>query len=236
MNVLKPTFDEFRAFCISMGWNDKGYWQLLWDVCERKHWLTLKGKKPKSWQTFVSAQTGVILEKYPMYRNMFGMQKTKQKIDFQTEMFPNNGMHYVCYTDGSCDNLSTQKIGGSAYIILKDNEVIKVKNYGAVGTTNNRMELLAIISAINACPNGSYVDVFTDSQYSILVLSKTRTPKLNADLHALYLKCKSQVADVRFHWVRGHNGDKYNEMADNLAYDAYLEKCREYGIKPNKRH
>ena len=137
------------------------------------------------------------------------------------------------YADGACSG-NPGKGGYCAILIYNGKE--KVVSGNELDTTNNRMELLAIISAINACPNGSYVDVFTDSQYSILVLSKTRTPKLNADLHALYLKCKSQVADVRFHWVRGHNGDKYNEMADNLAYDAYLEKCREYGIKPNKRH
>lgn len=231
MRNVRPTFKEFEAYCVSQGWQNSEYIKLLWDYCEKKKWLKKDGTKPTSREAYIHAQNGVLLKRFPKYK-----KELRKKVDFQTEMFPDNGMHYVCYTDGSCDNLSTQKIGGSAYIIIKDKEIVKIKSHGVVGTTNNRMELLAIISAVNSCPDGAYVDVFTDSQYSILVLGKTKTPKLNADLHALYLKCKSHVADVRFHWVRGHNGDKYNEMADQLAYGAYVEKCNEFGIKPNKRH
>ena len=152
------------------------------------------------------------------------------------EPFPDNGMNYVAYTDGSCDNNSKYKAGGSAYIVLKDGEIIKMKNHGRLQTTNNRMELLAIISAVKSCRSGAYLDIYTDSQYCILVLGKSTPPKKNPDLYELYKKCSAHLAGVRFHWVKGHNGDIYNEMVDNLAYGAYCEICDQYNIQKTKRH
>ena len=148
--------------------------------------------------------------------------------------FPDNGMNYVVYTDGSCDNIYT-KAGGSAYIVLKDGEIIKVKSHSSLNTTNNRMELLAIISAVNSCPDGAYVDVYTDSQYCIMMLQKHYLPVKNTDLYKLYHKCKEHVADVHFHWVKGHNGNYYNEMVDQLAFDAYCELCDQRGWQKTVR-
>lgn len=64
-------------------------------------------------------------------------------------------LKYEAYTDGSCDNLSPYGEGGSAYIILKDGIIIKESKKGFVGTTNNRMEMLAIISAVKSVPKGA---------------------------------------------------------------------------------
>lgn len=144
--------------------------------------------------------------------------------------FPDNGLNYIVYTDGSCDNIYT-KAGGSAYIVLKDGEIIKTKYHSSLNTTNNRMELLAIISAVNSCPDGAYVDVYTDSQYCIQMLQKPYYPEKNSDLYELYYKCKRHVVDVHFHWVKGHNGGYYNEMVDQLSYDAYSEICEKYGLR-----
>lgn len=152
------------------------------------------------------------------------------------EEFTDNAMHYIAYTDGSCDNLSKERAGGAAYVILKDGEIAKIKNHGQLNTSNNRMELLAIISAVNACPDGAYVDIYTDSQYCILVLSKSYKPKKNSDLYELFKKCAAHVAGVRFHWVKGHDGNKYNELADQLAYGAYCDICDQYNIEKTKRH
>ena len=98
------------------------------------------------------------------------------------------------------------------------------------------MELLAIISAVNACPDGACVDVYTDSKYSILTLEKKYKPDTNGDLWELYQKHSRHVPGVRLHWVKGHNGDHYNEMADEMAYGAYCEICDKYGIKKSNRH
>ena len=141
---------------------------------------------------------------------------------------------YITYTDGSCDNLSPYKAGGSAYIIIKDGKIIKTKNKGFIPTTNNRTELLAIISAVNSLPNHAKVDIFTDSQYCIRVLDGEYHKK-NMDLIKLFAKVASKLDDYVFHWVRGHNGNKYNEMADELAYEAYKEISEQYNIPQSPR-
>lgn len=183
-------------------------------------------------------------DSYREQRNnkVFSKGKNKQKIRLgiylQVEEFPDNGMHYIAYTDGSCDNLSIHKAGGAGYVILKDGEIIKMKNKGFLNTTNNRMEMLAIISVCNSLPEGAYVDIYTDSQYAIGAF--IRGGKMNQDLMELFCKSSYHLAGVRFHWVKGHSGNEYNEMADDLAFSAYREICEEYkipiGIRMNKTH
>lgn len=233
----KPSYAEFCSFCAEKGWNDDWYAKELWKELERRKWKTKSGREPKNWQLFVTAINGVLLSKYKQQGvKVKNSSRRIKKSEIDCEPFSDLTNRYVCYTDGSCDNLSSTRAGGAAYIIIKDGEIVKMKNHGQIGTTNNRMELLAIISAVSSCPEGACVDVYTDSQYCILVLSKEKRPRLNADLHELYQRCSAHVEGVRFHWVKGHNGDKYNEMADDLAYGAYCDVCEEYGIKRMQRH
>lgn len=149
-----------------------------------------------------------------------------------------NLLHFDAYTDGSCNNLSPYGEGGSAYILMRDGEIIHESKKGFVGTTNNRMELLAIISAVNSTPEGSHLTIHTDSQYCITVLTSTKRQKKNNDLINLYHSVSSRLTRIEFVWVRGHNGDKYNEYVDGLANEAYQSICRKYGLpKTNiRRH
>lgn len=128
---------------------------------------------------------------------------------------------YIAYTDGSCNNLSPYGEGGAAYIILDRHDNIIVQNSkGFVGTTNNRMEMLAIISVINWLPNGTSVEIRTDSQYCIDMLSCPKCPKKikkNSDLVEKFYRIKERKGKVIFTWVKGHNGTEYNELADALA-------------------
>lgn len=231
----KPTRNAFNEYVVvRLRIDDKEYTDKLWEILCGLGWKKKDGSEPKSWMTLTDVYNGILLQKVDRKPN-----KAKKKaviINEIEEEFSDNGLHYVCYTDGSCDNLSHDKAGGSAYIVIKDGEIIKMKNHGTLNTTNNRMELLAIISAVNSCPQGAYVDVYTDSQYCILVLSKSFKPKKNPDLYELYKKCSAHVAGVRFHWVKGHDGNKYNEMADNLAYGAYCDICDTFGIEKTSRH
>lgn len=229
-NFYIPARAEFDLFCEQNGWCQ--WADILWRDLNRNNWMTSKGKRPHNWKTIAYSRSEAV-----RIRNGFSKPaKEKVIINDVEEEFSDNGLHYICYAKGDCDNLSHDKVGGYAYIVIKDGEIIKMKNHGTLNTTNNRMELLAIISAVNSCPQGAYVDVYTDSQYCILVLSKSFKPKKNPDLYELYKKCSAHVAGVRFHWVKGHDGNKYNEMADNLAYGAYCDICDTFGIEKTSRH
>lgn len=95
-------------------------------------------------------------------------------------------------------------------------------------TTNNRMELTAILDALKALPDGAQATVYSDSQYCVKGLTvwargwerkgwmKKGEPMPNRDLWMALHEHKQRVS-VRFEWVRGHNGDAGNERADRLA-------------------
>lgn len=129
---------------------------------------------------------------------------------------------YIVYTDGSCNNLSPYGEGGASYVILDGQKnIIKQNSKGFVGVTNNRMELMAILSAVAAIPEGSTLLVYTDSQYCIKVLTNKRNvnnqTRPNASVIRQYFKYASRLKSVKFEWVKGHNGNEFNEMADALA-------------------
>lgn len=127
------------------------------------------------------------------------------------------------YTDGACNNLKEPHWGGWAYIITEGGAIVHDESGAEKHTTNNRMELTAIINSFTELPKRSEVHIYTDSQYCITVLkgNKKQYPK-NMDL----IKAFRQIVadgehDVRFHWVKGHNGNEFNEMADKLANGEY---------------
>lgn len=234
-SVCVPTREEFDAYAKGRGWDD--WSNELWAEMEKTHWLKNNGESPKDWKAMVNSRNAIVMKRFGKTKSDIKKgAREKTIINEIDEEFPDNGLHYVAYTDGSCDNLSKERAGGSAYVILKDGEIAKMKNHGQLNTSNNRMELLAIISAVNACPDGAFIDIYTDSQYCILVLSKSYKPKKNPDLYELYKKCVAHVGGVRFHWVKGHDGNTYNELADQLAYGAYCDICDQYNIEKTKRH
>ena len=122
---------------------------------------------------------------------------------------------YIAYTDGSCDNTGS-KSGGAAYIILQNDKIIYEASKRFKNTSNNRMEMLAIISAVNYVPNGSEILVITDSQYAMNIFIGLWKPTKNKDLIELYHQC-AKGKKVRFRWIHGHNGNPYNERVDKLA-------------------
>lgn len=236
-----PSFDEFKTYCKQhlrlSPRKHKEYIIALWNDMQDCRWLKKNGKPAKSWQSLVNAHNGILIGKYNIQRTERRSSETHMpfyNIETSDEEYPENGKHYICYTDGSCDNLRS-RAGGSAYIIIKDGEITKMKCRGMLNTTNNRMELLAIISAVNSCPEGSCIDVYTDSKHSIWFLTQEHMPKINGDLYELYKKCSAPVEGVRFHWVKGHDGNRYNEMADDMAYGAYCSICDEYNIEKARR-
>lgn len=130
---------------------------------------------------------------------------------------------YDCYTDGSCNNLSANKEGGAAYLILLNGKEILRRSKALIHTTNNRAEMLAIISAVKRCHIGADIVIHTDSKYAIFSFGHRKRISdsvKNSDLIHLYRKEAAQKK-VTFEWVKGHNGDRYNEIVDSMANGEY---------------
>ncbi|NIJ59617.1 ribonuclease HI [Pseudochelatococcus lubricantis] len=130
------------------------------------------------------------------------------------------------YTDGAC---SGNPGPGGWGVLLMFRGTGKELSGGEAHTTNNRMELLAAINALEALKRPCTVDLHTDSQYvrqgitSWLASWKQRgwktadrKPVKNEDLWRRLDEAASRH-DVAWHWVRGHNGHPENERVDALA-------------------
>lgn len=135
---------------------------------------------------------------------------------------------YVAFADGSCWNSDPNRCGGAAYVILNAHgEIFKTAHKGFCGTTNNRMEMLAIISAVASVPKGTDVVVVSDSKYAIYALQRGGTA--NADLIKLYGRCREGIRNVIFEWTKGHAGNPLNEWCDywsNHEYKAIFEALK----------
>lgn len=127
------------------------------------------------------------------------------------------------YTDGACSKNGAKNAIGGYGAILKFGEHEKVVRGNAVGTTNNRMELSAVIAAILALKKPCQVQVITDSQYVIngaksmkAWLQKKDLP--NKDLWLQLIEAGNKGGHrIRFLHVQGHTGDVYNERCDKIA-------------------
>src|SRR6185312_3444477 len=130
------------------------------------------------------------------------------------------------YTDGACKG-NPGPGGWGALLVSGAHE--KELFGGEAGTTNNRMELKAVIEALNALKRPSEVVVHTDSQYVQKGISEwihgwkargwktaAKEPVKNADLWQALDEAQSRHT-VGWRWVRGHNGHAGNERADALA-------------------
>ena len=118
------------------------------------------------------------------------------------------------YTDGAYSSSRNQ--GGWSYVVLYKNHLIKKEFGGVKATTNNRMEILAVLNAVELFKNTTQsVNIYTDSMY--VVGSLTLNWKRNANLD-LWEKFNSyDLSKFNFLHVKGHNDNKYNEMCDDLA-------------------
>jgi ribonuclease HI len=132
-------------------------------------------------------------------------------------------MKITIYTDGS----SRGNPGPGGYgAVLISGPHRKELSGGFKLTTNNRMELLAVITALESLKIlGSEVSVYTDSKYVCEAVEKRWVfgwaqkgfaGKKNPDLWARFLKIFAQHK-VKFHWVKGHAGNALNERCDQLA-------------------
>lgn len=143
----------------------------------------------------------------------------------------------VIHTDGSCrDNPGPG--GWGAIVRIPEYNLRKDLSGGAADTTNNRMELQGPIEALKFLASRERrefrITLYTDSQYvqkgitqwvrgwKLRNWQKGTGPVKNADLWK-ELDALVQGIDIEWLWVRGHNGDKYNELADRLANQGAID-------------
>lgn len=122
---------------------------------------------------------------------------------------------YIVYTDGGCSP-NPGGPGGCGIVILYDNKMIQL-SYGYYASTNNRMEMRAVIHALTKIPKDADIDLFSDSQYVIRTLEGEYNRKKNLDLWQQLDELVKDYKSIKYHWVRGHSGRGYNEACDQLA-------------------
>jgi ribonuclease HI len=145
------------------------------------------------------------------------------------------------YTDGACE--PNPGPGGWA-AVLRHGTQEQILSGADPRTTNNRMELQAAISALEALRSvplesgPARIELYTDSQYLQQGITawlpkwiahnwrkSDRQPVLNADLWQK-LQALAQQYDIRWHWLRGHSGQRHNERANRLASEAMRRGAR----------
>jgi len=150
------------------------------------------------------------------------MQKVLRTILFK--------MKYKIYTDGACSG--NPGPGGWAAIIIVNNEIKDTFFGSEKNTTNNQMELMAPIKAIQKFKKKSEISIFTDSTYVRDGITNwikqwekngwktaSKKPVKNKDLWKK-LKNLSSKHSIKWIWIKGHSQDKYNNLVDELAQGA----------------
>jgi ribonuclease HI len=143
-----------------------------------------------------------------------------------------SGPHVIIHTDGACSG--NPGPGGWGAILTSGAHEKEIKG-GEPHTTNNRMELMAAIAALEALKKPSTVELHTDSKYVHDGISQwinkwkrngwktaDKKPVKNMDLWQR-LDTAIQRHDVHWRWVKGHAGHELNERADQLAVAAIAE-------------
>ena len=134
------------------------------------------------------------------------------------------------YSDGASSG--NPGPGGYGVVLISGKHRLE-KSQGFLLTTNNRMELMAVIAGLEALKQpGSNVVVFTDSRYIADAVekgwvfqweSKAFKKKKNQDLWLRFLKAYRKH-NVRFKWIKGHSNNPENELCDRMAVAASLSK------------
>lgn len=150
-------------------------------------------------------------------------------------------MNRVFYTDGSCyNNGKVNAFGSAAWAEVRDNEVLAqgARSFTPAPPTptNIRMELTAVIDALHQCGPEDTVTIYSDSAYVVngmnqgwynnwMRTGKTSTGKIpaNLDLWRKLVRAYERVGAVTFIHIKGHQGNRFNEVVDALASQSVNE-------------
>ena len=142
------------------------------------------------------------------------------------------------YTDGACAN--NPGSGGFGIVLMykdkKGETIQKNISKGYKLTTNNRMELMAVIYALNQLKKPCSVELYSDSKYVIDAINahwlegwqkknwklNTKNPVKNIDLWKKLLLAM-EPHEIKFIWVKGHESNEFNNLCDKMAVEARLK-------------
>lgn len=143
----------------------------------------------------------------------------------------------IIYTDGGCTG--NPGPGGWAAVILFNGQETRLSG-GDLSTTNNKMELTAVIKALTYINENSElkdksVEIYTDSQYVKNGLTQwifnwikngwktaAKKPVKNKE-YWIALKSEADKLQIKWNWVKGHSGDFYNELCDSLVEEERMK-------------
>lgn len=127
---------------------------------------------------------------------------------------------YTIWTDGGCAKNPNGK--GGYGVVIKNNIDGNVSTFseGFKSSTNNRMEVRAIIRALSEIPDNSTALIYSDSKYAVMTFNGEFKKKKNVDLWNIADELLARKNNVIFEWVKGHADNENNNKCDELATEA----------------
>ena len=131
------------------------------------------------------------------------------------------------FTDGGCQ--PNPGPGGWGYVYVVDGEIIRQDHGHAAQTTNNRMELTALINAFSSLPDDTEIEVHSDSELCVKTINewaanwekrgwkRSSGPIANLELVQELWALHLQKPKIKLRWIKAHNGWLWNEYADSLS-------------------
>lgn len=132
----------------------------------------------------------------------------------------------VIYTDGSC--LGNPGAGGWGALIMTDKEEVVLRG-GEPDTTNNRMEMTAVLEALKWLVGngvGHDAEIFSDSSLVVNSIKEGWKRKKNHDIWEEIDKARADLKNVniKWHWVKGHADNKFNQRVDKIAVEESMKQ------------
>ncbi|OGJ52271.1 hypothetical protein A2335_02170 [Candidatus Peregrinibacteria bacterium RIFOXYB2_FULL_32_7] len=146
-------------------------------------------------------------------------------------------MNLNLYTDGSC--IGNPGPGGWGFVFLENGKIFKKDSGGEAETTNNRMEIQAVIEGLKYILTDlefedAELKIYSDSRLLISTMNENWKRKKNLDLwnilDLLLIDLRKKTFKISWHWVKAHNGNLYNEMVDKIA----LKEAEKFGGRMTK--
>ncbi len=136
------------------------------------------------------------------------------------------------FTDGACEG--NPGPGGWGFVWVEEDRIVTESHGGDPGTTNNRMELTALIEAYRALPADASLTIYSDSQLCVNTINKWAAgwekrgwrrktgPIANLELVRELYDLAGAHPGVELTWIRAHDGSRWNEYADALASESLV--------------